>query len=261
MKPRSRLDYAYSVGRVRALERGLISSSVLREAADQKDYRSAVKVVADAGVFFHDWADIRDVSQLDEFLEYEDAETNKSIEELLLNQEFFRILEMSDRPEDALTDAEKADIMFMADYFRHSIDLGNLKTFLRLKYLGFPVDRLKDRITRGGLIEEKTFIDNFELSFSEFGEKLHASPYQDVWERATDVLNQEETFVMMERGFEDFLMNYLRRARYIVFGPEPVFAYALARKRELKLIRLVVNGMMNQIPAGMIKQRISKTYV
>jgi V/A-type H+-transporting ATPase subunit C len=56
-------------------------------------------------------------------------------------------------------------------------------------------------------------------------------------------------------------MIYLRKAKYIVFGPEPVFAYALAKKRELQLFRLLGVGKLNQIPAEMLKQRMSETYV
>ncbi len=56
-------------------------------------------------------------------------------------------------------------------------------------------------------------------------------------------------------------MIYLRRAKYIVFGPEPVFAYVLAKKRELNLLRLVGVGKINQIPADLLKRRISETYV
>jgi len=65
----------------------------------------------------------------------------------------------------------------------------------------------------------------------------------------------------LERGIEDLLMNYLREAKKIVFGPEPVYAYGLARKRELSLIRLVGVGKLNGIPAGLIKERVSETYV
>ena len=45
MKRISRLDYAFAVGRVRALEKHLVSRAVFREAADEVDFSSAIKVV------------------------------------------------------------------------------------------------------------------------------------------------------------------------------------------------------------------------
>jgi len=56
-------------------------------------------------------------------------------------------------------------------------------------------------------------------------------------------------------------MDYLQSAKKVTFGPEPLFAYGLARRQELKLIRLVVLGQMLNIPAFLLKERISQTYV
>jgi V/A-type H+-transporting ATPase subunit C len=46
-----------------------------------------------------------------------------------------------------------------------------------------------------------------------------------------------------------------------VFGPEPVFSYGLAKRRELSLVRLLGVGKINQIPTPILKERISETYV
>jgi V/A-type H+-transporting ATPase subunit C len=96
---------------------------------------------------------------------------------------------------------------------------------------------------------------------AEIGKKLRGTPYHDLWTKATNALEERETFVELERGIEDFLMGYLKRAKHIVFGPEPVFSYGLAKKRELSLIRLLGVGKINQVPAAILKKRISETYV
>ena len=54
-------------------------------------------------------------------------------------------------------------------------------------------------------------------------------------------------------------MEYLKRAKYIVFGPEPVFAYGLAKRKELNMVRLLGVGKINQIPPGILKERVSET--
>jgi len=108
---------------------------------------------------------------------------------------------------------------------------------------------------------EKIFLEGYALSLSDLGAKLASTPYAGVWERAVRALTERETFIDLERGSEDFLMTYLRRARYMVFGPEPVYAYGLAKKRELFLVRMVVSGKIYEIPAAVLKERISETYV
>jgi len=67
--------------------------------------------------------------------------------------------------------------------------------------------------------------------------------------------------VVFEREIENLVMDYLQSAKKVTFGPEPLFAYGLARRQELKLIRLVVLGQMLNIPAFLLKERISQTYV
>ena len=51
MKKPSRLDYAYAVGRVRVLENKLVGRAIFREASEQSDFSSALKVIFDAGDF------------------------------------------------------------------------------------------------------------------------------------------------------------------------------------------------------------------
>jgi V/A-type H+-transporting ATPase subunit C len=99
------------------------------------------------------------------------------------------------------------------------------------------------------------------MPLSEFGQRLRASDYMELWDRATDDLEENETFVLLERGIEDFLMNFLQKAKFVVFGPEPVFSYALAKKRELDLVRLVGLGKICMMPIPFIKNRISESYV
>jgi V/A-type H+-transporting ATPase subunit C len=157
--------------------------------------------------------------------------------------------------------AEKTGYSFIKDYIRHKIDLGNLKIFCRVKYSGLSLKKFENLVLKGGFLDEKILLQNFDLSFSEIEDRLRATPYLDLWTKAIDSLEERETFVELERGIEDFLMNYLKRAKYIVFGPEPVFTYGLAKRRELSLVRLLGVGKINQIPTPILKERISETYV
>lgn len=260
MKGSSRLDYAFAVGRVRALERHLISQNVFREAAEEKDLPSAMKIIFDVGTFLEDMVEIHSSKELDEFLTAEEAAFLESVSELFLDEEVFRLVRNRKNPEEGLAAAQKRSYDFIVDYFKHAVDLGNLKIFARVKYLDLPVERLRTVLLTGGFLDTDILLDNFDLSLTEVGDLLYVTPYQGSWSQAVDTLEARETFVELERTFEDFLMQYLRRAKYIVFGPEPVFAYTLAKLKELDLIRLLAVGKLNQIPEDMLKKRISQTY-
>ena len=261
MRKPSRLDYAYAVGRIRVLEKKLVERAVFSEASEEHDFSSALKVIFDAGDFLDEMVELKGSDELDEFLEKEEEALYRLMDKILLESDVFDIYREESSPQKAISVAERMDYDFIKGYLRHWIDLSNLKIFCRIKYLGFSKEKFESMILKEGFLDEKILLQSFNLTYGEIGDKLRASPYQELWNRATDVLEEKETFVVLERGIEDFLMKYLRRAKYIVFGPEPVFAYGLAKKKELRMLRLLGVGKLNHIPPELLKERISETYV
>lgn len=255
------MDYAYAVGRVRALEKYLVARPSFIEAADEGNLSSALKIIFDEGQFHQEKLEVQDSQDLDVFLEKEESVLRRLITRILWEPEIERVVLGVDQPVAALELSRKWSLSFITEYLQHKIDLGNLKIFCRAKYLGLSLDRLEGAVQKGGFLDVGLLLESFDLSYEEVGERLLASPYHSAWVLGTDALLQNETFLVLEREFENFLMLFLRRAKYIVFGPEPVFAYFEARKRELQLFRLLGVGKLNGIPPEMLKQRISETYV
>jgi ADP-heptose:LPS heptosyltransferase len=68
MSKPSRLDYAYAVGRVRALERYLIPQAVFREVSETTNFTAALKVIYDAGRYPEDLIKARHSEDLDAVL-------------------------------------------------------------------------------------------------------------------------------------------------------------------------------------------------
>jgi V/A-type H+-transporting ATPase subunit C len=261
MRKPSRLDYAFAVGRVRALEKYLIQQAVFLEASETTDFSAALKVLYDAGRYSEDMIKAGNSGALDAFLDREGKNTEREMADLVLEKDVLDTHLLMNEPGKALGAAEQSGYPFLLDYVRHRIDLGNIKVFCRAKYLGFSADFLKLRLLPGGLIEPRTFIDSYALPLADLARQLRASPYSELLIHGVEILAERETFVALERGSEDFLMDYLRRARRVTFGPEPVFAYAEAKRREFQLIRLVGVGKFVQLPPELLRERISETYV
>lgn len=261
MKRPSRLDYAFAIGRVRVLERGLVSSAVFWEAADERDVSSAIKMIFDAGSFLDEMTEVRNSEALDLFLANEERQLLKTLSEILIEKELLRVMTHEAKaPMTAFSIAQRLDYAFISDYFRHRIDLGNLKIFFRAKYLRLPKERIENILLTGGFYSPDLLLNNFDLSYSEIAEKIHFTPYRKLWEAIADAIEEKETFVELERSIENYLILYLKKAKYIVFGPEPIFAYGLARRRELGLIRILGMGKLNHIPSEILKERLGETY-
>jgi len=261
MSKPSRLDYAYAVGRVRALERHLIPRAVFREASETTNFAAALKVIFDAGRYPEDLIKARHSRDLDGVLEGESRDAEGDLSGLLPERDVLDTHVLMDEPEKARGAAERSGYPFLLDYVRQRIDLGNIKVFCRIKYLGFSADLLKAHLLPGGLIEPQTFIDSYGRPLAELAQVLRTSPYNELLTHGLEALAERETFIVLERASEDFLMHYLRLARRFTFGPEPVFAYAEAKRKELRLIRLVGVGKFIRLPPELLKERISETYV
>jgi len=261
MKKPSRLDYAYAVGRVRVLEKKLVERAVFSEAAEEKDFPCAVKLIYDAGDFAEEMVHIGRSDELDEFLVKEEKNIYNLLEEILLEEEILGICMGENHFEKALLVAERAGYSFIVDYFRHKISLGNLKILCRAKYLGLSREKFERLLLKGGFLDERILLQNYDRSYGEIGESLQHTSYLELWNNGVDFLEERETGVKLERGIEDFLMIHLRKAKNIVFGPEPVFAYGQAKKRELDLVRILGIGKLKQIPVDILKERMSETYV
>lgn len=261
MKKTSRLDYAFAVGRIRVLEGKLVTREVFTQAAGEKDFPQAIKIIFDAGEFKDEMVNLRTSDELDVFLQKEEENLNLLTEDLLLEEELKNIIKREVQPDEALTLAKQLDYRFIINYLKHKIDLANLKILCRAKYLGLPPQRFNDLLLSGGGLDKKLLAASYELSYPEIADKIRFSAYFELWSRSTAVLQERGTFIELERSIEDFLMLFLKRAKYVVFGPEPIFAYIQAKRRELSLVRLVGIGKLNQIPVEILKARISETYV
>ena len=179
MKQPSRLDYAFAIGRIRVLERDLVSRAVFREAADERDASSAMKMIFDAGSFLDEMTGIKSSDDLDLFLANEERQLLKTLSEILIEKELMRVFTYEVKaPMTAFSIAQKLGYSFILDYFRHRIDLGNLKIYFRAKYLGLSQDRIEKYLMTGGFYSPDLLLDNFDLSFSEIAEKIrNLDPY------------------------------------------------------------------------------------
>lgn len=255
------LNYAYAVGRVRALENYLIPYQVFREAAEAESAQRALELISDAGKFGEDLLLAQNPDQLDRVLLKERMSLDFNLEELFLERELYHAYLAAEDPAEVQRRLKIAENDFIRDYFRLRLDLANLKLFLRCRYLELPAGYLEEKFFPGGHLEKNLLLENYDSSDEEFYQVIRSSLYGELWKLATEFLSSKESLVVLEREVENLSMDYLKKAKQITFGPEPLFAYGLARRQELKLVRMVLAGKFLQLPALFLKERLSQTYV
>lgn len=265
-KVASPLNYAFAIGKIRALEKFLIKEEVFKEAVDS-NLQDALRLFVESNLYGEDLLHVKDGQQLEAILNQELLKLRKLINNLLLNKELLGLTQINNFSK-AKGLVKKYKSEFLSDYLFHLIDMHNVKTFLRLYILKEPLDVLKASLIEEGFIKVEVFIKAYNRDLSFFLNRLeyvhkrssivnYASFLQDAIKR----LEQDNSFVILEKAIADFLIRILQPAKYLSFGPEPLLAYYFAKVNEINLIRMVILTKLNNVYNDLAIERLNAVYV
>ncbi len=75
-----------------------------------------------------------------------------------------------------------------------------------------------------------------------------------------DLINNG-SFVGFERTGRDLILGHLRKANLIAFGIEPLIAYLLTKENEVRMIRTIMVGKLNNLQPDRIKESLPRVYL
>ncbi len=162
---------------------------------------------------------------------------------------------------DMLKRAKETEIDFIINYVKQSIDFVNIKTWIRLKKQEKPLKFLKEVLLEGGNVQTKIFTDFYENTLENFIGEFSSFEYYEMLKKGIEEYEKSGKLTELEKLSEDFIMNSSKKAKYITFGPEPLFAYIIAKETEIKIIRIIMVGKINNIPPERIRERLRDIYV
>jgi V/A-type H+-transporting ATPase subunit C len=145
---------------------------------------------------------------------------------------------------------------FMKSIVRTWIDLANIRTFMRARYLGIEARLLPGLLIEGGLIRLADFSDIYQFTLDEILGRFEFSPYRKAVEIGGAAAEKDGSFVPLEREIDNVIISLLRITRYFTFGLEVVIAYALVKQIEIKALRLVLAAKDGGTAPDLIKERI-----
>ncbi|HZK25028.1 MAG TPA: V-type ATP synthase subunit C [Oscillospiraceae bacterium] len=149
---------------------------------------------------------------------------------------------------------------FISNYFTSLRDLTNIKTFIRVKRLNRTPEFLASALLPAGELDLLELL-SLEEPLEELVAHLSKTRYASVVSEGVLNYQQTETLTRYEKLADDFIINYVKQAKHYIMGPEPVVAYLLAKENELKMIRMIMVGKINQLPVEAIRERLRDVYV
>lgn len=261
----SALNYIYAIGKIRALENFLIKQEVFTQALEST-LAEALRLFVESDLYSDELLHIKDSQHLEDLLNQELLKLEKLLSELILDKELLKLLKQDNLKHYAEI-LKKFPSPFLEDYFLHFVDMHNIKTFLRLYLLKEPEEKLKISLTYTGFLPRQDFLKLYNQDLAIFLNRLEyvhrrqqIIDYAYYLKEAIQKIATENSFVALEKAIHDFLIQILKPAKYICFGPEPLLAYYFAKQNEINLIRMIILAKLNNVPVDLVKERLNAVY-
>jgi len=161
---------------------------------------------------------------------------------------------------DMLARAKETKNNFIINYVVRSIDFSNIKSVIRLKKQEKDVKFLKEVILLGGDIAVDILIRAFDEPIENMAAKFASSKYGEVVRLGLEEYIKTGKLSLLEKFSENYIMKDLKTAKYVTFGPEPIFAYIAAKETEIKVIRIIMVGKLNKVETAVIRERVREVY-
>ncbi len=137
------------------------------------------------------------------------------------------------------------------------IDLTNLRTFIRLRMIGSGFGELQRFFIDNGIIKIEDFRDLWDHPNEKAVTWLGNTIYSKVLADGAATLS---SLTQLERECDNFLLDLIAPAKMISLGIEPLVGYLLAKENEVKLLRIILVGKVNQLSNPEIKERLRRAY-
>ncbi|MGL5764865.1 MAG: V-type ATP synthase subunit C [Sarcina sp.] len=146
-------------------------------------------------------------------------------------------------------------------YITSLIDLTNIKTLLRVKKQNKKRDFLADILIEGGSIDFDKYVTLLNESVENISTKLAHTNYENVLKEGISEFTQTQSVSTLEKLVDNYIMEMMKDAKFITSGPMPVLAYLYAKENEIKQIRTIMVGKLNNIAEEVIRERLRDAYV
>ena len=163
--------------------------------------------------------------------------------------------------EDMKLIAKEIDDKFADKYVSSLIDLTNVKTLLRVKKQNKSREFLLSVVIDGGSIDKETLAALLTDTVENIPGKLSYTDYVDVLKNGVEEYSKNGSAGLLEKLIDNYIMDMMKDAKLIPFGIEPVLAYIYAKETEIKVIRIIMVGKLNNIAGEVIRERLRDIYV
>lgn len=143
-------------------------------------------------------------------------------------------------------------------YCKACIDFANVTTFVRARREQEEIKEFKKMFIDGGEISLSLFESVYEQSNENAGEKLRYTVYGKL---VADVFSGDDNaMVNFERMADNYLLDIFKQGRTDIFSINPLAGFYVAKKQEIRVVRMILICIKNGIDTAQIKMRLREYY-
>ena len=156
--------------------------------------------------------------------------------------------------------AKEIDIKVITDYVEGLIDFQNMITLFRVQKQKRDARFLETVIFEGGTISKNKIVASINDNTDTILNKFKKEKLGTYLVKGLEAFSETKRLSELEKISDNYLMELNKESKYVVFGPEPLFTYLVAKEREINAIRMIMVSKINNISSDKIRERLRETY-
>lgn len=156
--------------------------------------------------------------------------------------------------------AKEIDVKVITDYVEGLIDFQNMITLFRVQKQKRDARFLETVIFEGGTISKNKIIASINDNTDTILNKFKKEKLGTYLVKGLEAFSETKRLSELEKISDNYLMELNKESKYVVFGPEPLFTYLVAKEREINAVRMIMVSKINNISSDKIRERLRETY-
>ena len=149
---------------------------------------------------------------------------------------------------------------FIDNLVKAMIDSTNIRTLLRIKKQNKNRDFAKEVIVEGGEIDSSKLIALLSETPENIMNKLQSTIYSNIVKEGLEGYIESDSASLLEKLSDNYIMDLMKGSKLVTFGPEKILSYIYAKETEIKVIRIIMVGKLNNIAEEVIRERLRDIY-
>ncbi len=152
----------------------------------------------------------------------------------------------------------KAKPTVISEYFVLLADLTNISAMVRSKRSDMSIKLFEESFVAGGKLSWEKLASLYESNLESAADAMRYSDYSQAFYKLAE--DKSGALIKYEAYMDNLLLSVFRKERHNMFSPAPIAGYYLGKLTEMKVAKLILVCINNNVEKSIIRQRLRELY-